>query len=80
MDLLALAQATPGETALAAFGLTAVLVAAVAAAVLVIAAVIGIIASRLDGGMKVVWLVLVVVAPFIGSLLWFLVGRRRVPA
>ncbi len=79
MDLLTLAQATPGETALAAFGLTAVLVVAVAAAVFVIAAVISIVASRLDLGMKFVWLVFVVIAPFIGSILWFLVGRGRVP-
>ncbi|MFY7064626.1 PLDc N-terminal domain-containing protein [Nocardiopsis changdeensis] len=80
MDMLTLAQALPGETALAAFGLTAALLVAAAAVVFVVAAVISIIASRTDGGMKLVWLVLVVVAPFIGSALWFLVGRRRVPA
>ncbi|MFL1380948.1 MULTISPECIES: PLD nuclease N-terminal domain-containing protein [unclassified Nocardiopsis] len=80
MDLLTLAQATPGETALAAFAVVAVLLVSVAAIVFVVAAVISIIASRTDGAMKVVWLVFVVIAPFIGSILWFLVGRNRVPA
>ncbi|WP_306368332.1 hypothetical protein [Nocardiopsis sp. CC223A] len=74
------ARALPGETAPAAFGLTAALPVAVAAVVFVVAAVIGIIASRTDGGMKAVWPVFAVIAPFIGSVLWFPVGRDRVPA
>ena len=80
MDMLTLAQMLPGETALAAFGVTAVLLVAAAAVVFVIAAVVSILASRTDTGMKVVWLVFVVVAPFIGSALWFLVGRGRATA
>ncbi|WP_436891753.1 hypothetical protein [Nocardiopsis dassonvillei] len=51
-----------------------------AAVVFVVAAVIGILASRPDGGMEAVRPVLVVIAPFTGSILWFLVGRDRVPA
>lgn len=48
-------------------------------ALLFIAALISIVTSTLDGGMKVVWLVFAFIAPFIGSLLWFLVGRKRTP-
>lgn len=44
-------------------------------AVLFIAALISIIVSSHTGGMKLAWLVFVVVAPFLGSVLWFLVGR-----
>lgn len=43
--------------------------------VLFIAALISILGSGLSGGMKLVWIVLAFLAPFIGSLLWFVVGR-----
>ncbi|GAA4865510.1 PLD nuclease N-terminal domain-containing protein [Saccharopolyspora rosea] len=46
---------------------------------LFIAALISIVTSTLDGAMKVVWLIFAFIAPFIGSLLWFLVGRKRTP-
>lgn len=39
------------------------------------AALVSIITAPLSGGMKLVWLVFAFVAPVIGSLLWFLVGR-----
>ncbi|NMI00971.1 PLDc_N domain-containing protein [Pseudonocardia sp. K10HN5] len=51
-------------------------IAGVAFVVLVVAAVISIIRSELGAGMKLVWIVFVVVAPFLGSLAWFAVGRR----
>lgn len=38
-------------------------------------ALFGAIGSRYSGGMKLVWCVLILVAPFIGSLLWYLIGR-----
>lgn len=44
---------------------------------LVVAAVFSILFSQLDGGMKIVWLILVILAPVIGALLWFLIGRSR---
>lgn len=44
-------------------------------ATLVICALISIIASPQEFGMKIVWAVLVFIAPFIGSLLWFFIGR-----
>lgn len=59
-------------------GITAVVVigACIAAVVLFVGALISIARSRLTGGMKFAWLVFAFVLPFVGSLLWFLVGRR----
>ncbi|BCK67415.1 hypothetical protein Srufu_013680 [Streptomyces libani subsp. rufus] len=45
--------------------------------VLFVGALISIVRARMDGGMKLVWLVFAFVAPFLGSLLWLLIGRRR---
>ncbi|MFI6767036.1 PLD nuclease N-terminal domain-containing protein [Streptomyces sp. NPDC050355] len=39
-------------------------------------ALLSIVRSDLTGGMKLVWLVFALMAPFLGCLLWFLVGRR----
>lgn len=59
-------------------GLAVLLVAGLLAVVaLVVAAVFSILFARVDGGMKIVWLVFVVIAPVIGALLWFLIGRSR---
>ncbi|GAA2818975.1 PLD nuclease N-terminal domain-containing protein [Saccharopolyspora taberi] len=44
-------------------------------AVLFIGALISILTSSHSGGMKLAWVVFAFVAPFLGSLLWFLVGR-----
>lgn len=44
-------------------------------AVLFVGALISILASAHTGGMKLAWVVFAFVAPFLGSLLWFLVGR-----
>lgn len=52
--------------------LTAVIVAFV---VFVFGAVVSVLRSSLTGGMKFVWIVLVFLAPFIGSLLWYVIGR-----
>jgi hypothetical protein len=43
--------------------------------VFVLAAVVSVLRSPLTGGMKLVWFILVWVAPFLGSLLWFLIGK-----
>ncbi|AJT65980.1 PLD nuclease N-terminal domain-containing protein [Streptomyces chattanoogensis] len=40
-------------------------------------ALLSIVRSDLTGGMKLVWLVFALMAPFFGCLLWFLVGRRN---
>ncbi|KIZ15783.1 PLD nuclease N-terminal domain-containing protein [Streptomyces natalensis] len=49
---------------------------AVASVVLFVGALVSILRARMDGGMKLVWVVFAFVAPFLGSLLWFLIGRR----
>jgi hypothetical protein len=52
--------------------------AAVVAGVLALyfGSLLSIVRSDLTGGMKLVWFIFAVMAPFFGSLLWFLVGRR----
>ncbi|MFI5729068.1 PLD nuclease N-terminal domain-containing protein [Kribbella sp. NPDC051587] len=44
---------------------------------LVIGAFFSALFSPASGGMKLVWIIFIIVAPFIGSLLWFLVGKRN---
>ncbi|HET6501976.1 MAG TPA: PLD nuclease N-terminal domain-containing protein [Amycolatopsis sp.] len=41
-----------------------------------VVALISILGSQQTGGMKVVWIVFAFCAPFLGPLLWFIVGRR----
>ncbi|GAB3157896.1 hypothetical protein GCM10027258_67840 [Amycolatopsis stemonae] len=55
-------------------GLTAAVLLAFAG--LFLAALVSILGSRLTGGMKLVWVIFAFCAPFLGSLLWFVVGRR----
>ncbi|MER7013508.1 PLD nuclease N-terminal domain-containing protein [Saccharopolyspora sp. NPDC000359] len=45
--------------------------------VLVIGALISVLGSPQSFGMKIVWIVLVFVAPFLGSILWFVIGRSN---
>ena len=42
-----------------------------------VTALISILGSGLTGGMKLVWVVFAFCAPFLGPLLWFLVGRKQ---
>ncbi|MFB6719254.1 PLD nuclease N-terminal domain-containing protein [Kribbella sp. NPDC056345] len=44
---------------------------------LVVGAFFSALFSPASGGMKLVWIVFIVIAPFIGSLLWFMVGKRN---
>lgn len=80
MPLLTLTDSIPVETGVAAVVVFGALLVALAVVVLIIAAVFSILLSRLDVPMKLVWIVLVCLAPLIGALLWFLIGRNRVPA
>lgn len=57
------------------FGAVGLIGVVVAALLFVLAAVVSVLRSPLSGGMKLVWFVFVWVAPFVGSLLWFLIGR-----
>jgi phospholipase D-like protein len=45
-------------------------------ALLFIAALVSVLRSPLPVGLKLVWVVFAFCAPFLGSLLWFLIGRR----
>jgi hypothetical protein len=58
----------------AAVGLLALAIAHVLIAVVAVISVIG---SEQTLGMKVVWFLLIWAMPLIGSVLWFLVGRRE---
>lgn len=51
--------------------------ALVAYVVLVVGAFFSALFSSATAGMKLVWIVFIVIAPFVGSLLWFLVGKRN---
>ncbi|MEE2037689.1 PLD nuclease N-terminal domain-containing protein [Nocardiopsis sp. CT-R113] len=77
MSLLTLADSTTMQTGIAAAILIMALLAGLAVVVFIIAAVFSIIGSPVDGSMKVVWLIFVIIAPLIGAVLWFLVGRGQ---
>jgi hypothetical protein len=47
---------------------------------LFIGALVSVLRSGLTGGMKVVWIVFAFCAPFLGPVLWFLVGKKDVEA
>jgi phospholipase D-like protein len=50
--------------------------AVLAFVVLFLYALVSILASGLSAGKKLGWMILAFCAPIVGSLLWFLVGRR----
>ncbi|MDT4990632.1 MAG: Phospholipase D-nuclease N-terminal [Actinoplanes sp.] len=52
-----------------------VLALAVAYLPLVVAGLISVLTSGQNVGMKVMWIVLILAAPLIGSIVWFLAGR-----
>lgn len=60
---------------LAALMINFPLVVLAAYALLFIGALISILGSALSGGMKLVWVIVAFMAPFLGSLLWFVIGR-----
>ncbi|GAB3722339.1 PLD nuclease N-terminal domain-containing protein [Nocardiopsis oceani] len=66
---------TESALAIALVGLAVAVALAVVG--LIIAAVFSILFSPEELGMKAVWLILVFIAPVIGALAWFLVGRNH---
>lgn len=66
-------QFSQAMAGLAAVGLVALLIAHFLIAVL---ALVSILRSTQSAGMKLVWFVLVWLAPLIGSVLWFIIGRH----
>lgn len=67
-----IALAPTGDIVIAGAGAAVVL----GALALHFGALLSIVRSDLTGGMKLVRLVFALMAPFLGSLLWFLIGRR----
>ncbi|GAB3484492.1 PLDc N-terminal domain-containing protein [Nocardiopsis coralliicola] len=49
-------------------------------AVFIIAAFLGALFSGLGVGMKLVWAIFIICAPFLGALCWFIIGRNNVPS
>ncbi|MEU3018083.1 MULTISPECIES: PLD nuclease N-terminal domain-containing protein [unclassified Nocardiopsis] len=80
MSLLSLFESMTPETGIALALMIGALLAGLVAVVLIVAAVFSILFSGLDLAMKFVWIVLVFLAPLVGAILWFLIGRNRVPA
>lgn len=67
--------ATGGEVISAA--VTAVfLLCGLACLVLFISTLVSILRSPLAAGMKLVWIILAFLAPFLGPLCWFVIGRK----
>lgn len=60
--------------------LALVTVGLLAYAAFIVAAFVGSLTSRLDAGMKVVWALFIICAPFLGAVCWFLIGRRSAAA
>ena len=77
MTSLMSTDAFPMEAGFAIALVGLIVLGALLVVVLIIAAVFSILLSPLDLGMKIVWLILVILAPFLGALLWFLIGRSR---
>ncbi|MCX2731467.1 PLD nuclease N-terminal domain-containing protein [Saccharopolyspora sp. NFXS83] len=78
MYLIAQQQADdliPADSVLASLLINFPMVLLIAYALLFISALISILGSALSGGMKLVWVVVAFMAPFLGSLLWFVIGR-----
>lgn len=44
--------------------------------VLDILAIVGVVQSKLDTGMKVLWILLILLLPLIGMILWFVIGAK----
>ncbi|MEV4611098.1 PLD nuclease N-terminal domain-containing protein [Kitasatospora sp. NPDC049258] len=65
-----------GRLVLAGGVMTMALAAALAALLLAVAALVSVLRSRLCNATKILWLAIVLFAPFLGSLAWFAFGRR----
>ncbi|MFI5709457.1 PLD nuclease N-terminal domain-containing protein [Kribbella sp. NPDC051620] len=76
---LATAHATSSTTdgTLGVVGAALLVGLLLAYALLVLGALISALGSPLTGGMKLVWIIFVFIAPFIGSICWFLAGKRN---
>lgn len=69
--------ATTAEQAGRFAGAAAIIALVLVPVVFFLAALISILGSPQSGGMKFVWLIFAFCAPFLGPLLWFVIGRRH---
>ncbi|MEV6417151.1 PLD nuclease N-terminal domain-containing protein [Kribbella sp. NPDC051718] len=76
---LAIAHATSSTTndTLGVVGAALLVGLLLAYALLVLGALISSLGAPMSGGMKLVWVVFIFIAPFIGSICWFLIGKRN---
>ncbi|MFI1769770.1 PLD nuclease N-terminal domain-containing protein [Streptomyces sp. NPDC020800] len=65
-----------GRLVVAGGAITIALAAALAALLLALAALVSVLRSRLCNATKILWVAIVLVSPFLGSLAWFALGRR----
>ncbi|MGW2994049.1 PLD nuclease N-terminal domain-containing protein [Streptomyces sp. NPDC001193] len=72
------AMGDTGRLALAGGVMATALAAALAALLLAIAALLSVLRSGHCNAVKILWVVIVLVAPFLGSLAWFALGRRGI--
>ncbi|MFG1905919.1 PLDc N-terminal domain-containing protein [Kribbella sp. NPDC048928] len=75
--MMLLQTATQTDQTFGVIGGALLIGALVAYVLLVVGAFFSALFSSATAGMKLVWIVFIVIAPFIGSLLWFLVGKRN---
>ncbi|MCE7010161.1 PLD nuclease N-terminal domain-containing protein [Kibdelosporangium philippinense] len=74
--LLAAAMSPESEKIWGVSAVVVIGIAAVAYLIFFISALISILASRQGCGTKLLWVFVAFAAPFLGPLLWFVVGRR----
>lgn len=75
--MMLLQTATQTDQTFGVIGGALLIGALVAYVLLVVGAFFSALLSSATAGMKLVWIVFIVIAPFIGSLLWFMVGKRN---
>lgn len=77
MSLMMLSNLPVSENALAAVLVFGALLLCLAVVVFIVAAFFSALFARIGLGTKLLWIILIFVAPFIGALLWFIIGRPR---
>lgn len=77
MSLLMLSDPVNYEFLVSATLLIGSLLVGLAVIVFIVVAFFSALFARIGLGVKILWIILIFVAPFIGALLWFIVGRPR---
>lgn len=77
MSLMMLSNLPVTENTLAAVLMFGVLLMGLAVVVFIVAAFFSALFARIGLVTKLLWIILIFIAPFIGALLWFVLGRPR---